>query len=92
VSCSCRSVPGKVIGLVTAETGEMLRREQGAVDTIAVYLPMSYMVGGYTVFLPRELVEPTSLSVEEGMRIALMGRVRAASSPPLESAAHEAAR
>jgi len=34
------------------------------------------MVGGYTIFLPRELVEPTSLSVEEGMRIALMGGVR----------------
>jgi hypothetical protein len=28
------------------------------------------------VFLPRDLVEPTALSVEEGMRIALMGGVR----------------
>ena len=37
---------------------------------------MSYMVGGYTIFLPRDLVEPTALSVEEGMRIALMGGVR----------------
>jgi uncharacterized membrane protein len=37
---------------------------------------MSYMVGGYTIFVPRELVETTSLSVEEGMRIALMGGVR----------------
>jgi hypothetical protein len=46
---------------------------------------MSYMVGGYTVHLPRDLVEPTSLSVEEGMRIALMGGVRAASNPPLGS-------
>jgi uncharacterized membrane protein len=43
---------------------------------VAVYLPMSYMVGGYTIFLPRGLVETTSLSVEEGMRIALMGGVR----------------
>ena len=58
----------------------MLRRSAGAEDTIAVYLPMSYMVGGYTVFLPRELVEPTSLTVEEGMRIALMGGVRGAGS------------
>lgn len=68
--------PGKVIGFVTAESGEMLRRAPGAQDAIAVYLPMSYMVGGYTVFLPRDLVEPTSLTVEEGMRIALMGGVR----------------
>ncbi len=68
--------PGKVIGFVTAESGEMLRRAAAAEESVAVYLPMSYMVGGYTVFLPRELVEPTSLSVEEGMRIALMGGVR----------------
>ncbi|HEX5651369.1 MAG TPA: DUF502 domain-containing protein [Steroidobacteraceae bacterium] len=70
--------PGKVIGFVTTESGDMLRRSPGAEDTIAVYLPMSYMVGGYTVFLPRELVEPTALTVEEGMRIALMGGVRGA--------------
>jgi uncharacterized membrane protein len=68
--------PGKVIGFVTAESDGMLRREQQDADTIAVYLPMSYMVGGYTLFVPRELVEPTALSVEEGMRIALMGGVR----------------
>ena len=68
--------PGKVVGFVTAESGAMLRRGAGAEETIAVYLPMSYMVGGYTVFLPRDLVEPTSLTVEEGMRIALMGGVR----------------
>jgi uncharacterized membrane protein len=68
--------PGKVIGFVTTESGGMLRRSAASEDTIAVYLPMSYMVGGYTVFLPRELVEPTALTVEEGMRIALMGGVR----------------
>jgi len=81
--------PGKVIGFVTAESDAMLRRSGTAGEMIAVYLPMSYMVGGYTVFLPRELVEPTSLSVEEGMRIALMGGVRSAampSTPPQEGA------
>jgi hypothetical protein len=35
-------------------------------------------VGGYTVFLPRELLETTTLSVEAGMRIALMGGVQGA--------------
>ena len=55
----------------------MLRRSLESDEAlIAVYLPMSYMVGGYTIFVPRDLVEPTSLSVEEGMRIALMGGVR----------------
>jgi uncharacterized membrane protein len=68
--------PGKLLGFVTAESDEMLRRAGSGGDLVAVYLPMSYMVGGYTVFLDRHLVEPTGLSVEEGMRIALMGGVR----------------
>jgi uncharacterized membrane protein len=73
--------PGKVIGFVTSETDDMLRRSGKAGEAIAVYMPMSYMMGGYTVFVARELVEPTSLSVEEGMRIALMGGVRSRATP-----------
>ncbi|HVN42036.1 MAG TPA: DUF502 domain-containing protein [Steroidobacteraceae bacterium] len=69
---------GKVLGFVTAESDEMLRRSTSPGETIAVYMPMSYMMGGYTVFVPRELLEQTALSVEEGMRIALMGGVRTA--------------
>ena len=78
--------PGKVIGFVTAESDEMLRRERQDADTVAVYLPMSYMVGGYTIFVPRELVETTALSVEEGMRIALMGGVRSSATPAVPDA------
>lgn len=77
--------PGHVLGFVTAESDEMLRRAPatapGGEETVAVYLPMSYMVGGYTVFVPRERLEPTSLTVEEGMRIALMAGVRSPSAP-----------
>ena len=67
--------PGKAIGFVTAESSTALGVAEGD-DLVAVYLPMSYMIGGYTVFLPRELIEPTSLSVEAGMRLALMGGVQ----------------
>lgn len=67
--------PGKAIGFVTAESCSALGIDGGD-DKVAVYLPMSYMIGGYTVFLPREAIEPTSLSVEAGMRIALMGGVQ----------------
>ncbi len=72
--------PGKLIGFVTAESGAVLGPERAQDDTVAVYLPMSYMVGGYTLFLPRESLEPTSLTVEAGMRLALMGGVQSA--PP----------
>jgi len=67
--------PGKAIGFVTAESSVALGVAEGD-DLVAVYLPMSYMIGGYTVFLPRESIEPTSLSVEAGMRLALMGGVQ----------------
>jgi uncharacterized membrane protein len=76
---------GKVIGFVTAESSAALGLG-GRDDAVAVYLPMSYMVGGYTVFLPRELIEPTSLSVEAGMRIALMGGVQGAQAAAAPSA------
>jgi uncharacterized membrane protein len=73
--------PGKAIGFVTAESGDMLKRSGPHEDLVAVYLPMSYMVGGYTIFLPPDMIEPTSLSGEEGMRIALMGGVRSTAAP-----------
>lgn len=67
--------PGKAIGFVTAESSVALGVAEGD-DLVAVYLPMSYMIGGYTVFLPRDLIEPTAMSVEAGMRLALMGGVQ----------------
>jgi uncharacterized membrane protein len=80
--------PGKVIGFVTAESDAMLHRSTPAGDDmVAVYLPMSYMVGGYTIFVPRDLVETTGLSVEEGMRIALMGGVRSSATPAAPASA-----
>lgn len=75
--------PGKVIGFVTAESGAGLGLEEVAGDTVAVYLPMSYMVGGYTIFLSRDALEPTTLSVEAGMRIALMGGMQDAQPLPV---------
>jgi len=71
--------PGKAIGFVTAESSAALGVPEGE-GKVAVYLPMSYMIGGYTVFLPRDAIEPTSMSVEAGMRLALMGGVQ--SVPP----------
>jgi uncharacterized membrane protein len=73
--------PGKAIGFVTSESAAALGLGGGAADEVAVYLPMSYMIGGHTIFLPRDMLEPTSLSVEAAMRIALMGGVTVARAP-----------
>lgn len=33
---------------------------------------MGYMIGGYTVFVPTEWVQPIDMSVEEAMRSSLI--------------------
>src|SRR5262247_705850 len=43
---------GKLIGFVTQEHANTLGIG-GDDDLVAVYLPMSYQIGGYTVYLPR---------------------------------------
>ncbi len=40
-------------------------------DTIAVYLPMSYQIGGYTLLLPRAMVEPVAMSIEDALRFTI---------------------
>ncbi|HEX6638628.1 MAG TPA: DUF502 domain-containing protein [Steroidobacteraceae bacterium] len=66
---------GKLIGFVTQEHANTLGIGGGD-DFVAVYLPMSYQIGGYTVYLPRSKVTETELTVEQAMRIVLTGGVR----------------
>ncbi len=42
---------------------------------VAVYLPMSYMVGGYTVLIEKDKVKAVDWSFEEAMRFALTAGV-----------------
>lgn len=65
----------QVIGFVTQEIPERLPegfREEGS---ILVYLPLSYMIGGYAVLVPRSAVRPLDISMEEAMRFTLTAGV-----------------
>jgi uncharacterized membrane protein len=67
-------LPGQeieVVGLVTRQRVDDLPAGFRQGDRVAVYLPMGYMIGGYTVFVPREWVQPIDMSVEEAMRATL---------------------
>ena len=69
------NVPGGemgIIGLVTRQSMKGLPGQLGERDQVAVYLPMGYMIGGYTVFVPRSWTTPLDMSVEEAMRMALI--------------------
>ena len=62
-----------IVGLVTRQSMQGLPRGLRELeDQVAVYLPMGYMIGGYTVFVPRSWTTPIDMTVEEAMRSALI--------------------
>jgi uncharacterized membrane protein len=66
---------GRLIGFVTEDhLNPRLFGAEGA-DIVAVYFPMSYQIGGYTLYLHKSELEETELSVEEAMRLVLIGGV-----------------
>ncbi len=67
----------RLIGFVTLEDFAGLSQPaDGQGDTtVGVYLPMSYQIGGYTVYLPKSQVEPLDMSVEDAMRFTLTAGV-----------------
>lgn len=81
-------IPGQaleVVGLVTRQSVDTLPAGFLQGDRVAVYLPMGYMIGGYTVFVPISWVTPIEMTVEEAMRsslIAWMARTPQAAPAP----------
>lgn len=68
-------VPGQaleIIGLVTRDSLWTLPDGVSREDRVAIYLPMSYMIGGYTFFVPRSWIQQIDMSVEEAMRSSLI--------------------
>ncbi len=62
----------EIVGLVTRRSFADLPAGFLPGERVAVYLPMGYMIGGYTVFVPLEWVQPIAMSVEEAMRSSLI--------------------
>lgn len=61
----------EMIGFITQTDEKKLPESFRGQDKVLVYLPMSYMIGGFTVFISREHVRPVKMSMEEAMRFAL---------------------
>ena len=71
-------IPGQefeMLGFVTREEFSRLPLKLSIDDPIAVYLPMSYQIGGYTLFLSRSCLTPVDISFEDGMKLVLTGSV-----------------
>ncbi len=61
----------ELVGLITRQQVDDLPEGFVRGDRVAVYLPMGYMIGGYTVFVPRDWVRVIDMPVEEAMRASL---------------------
>ncbi len=61
----------EMIGFITQTDEQRLPESFQEQDKVLVYLPMSYMIGGFTLFIPREHVRPINMSMEEAMRFTL---------------------
>ncbi len=61
----------ELVGFITQEDTNKLPPSFRDRKTVLVYLPMSYMVGGYTVLVPRDEVRILDMTRDEAMRFVL---------------------
>ena len=81
VSVTLPGTDWKVLGFVTRADFADLPRGIGAPGEIAVYLPMSYQVGGYTVIVPRDSARPVEMSREDAMKFILTAGLKTVGGP-----------
>ena len=74
-------LPGnlRVLGFITRADFSDAPPGIARAGEVAVYLPMSYQIGGYTVFVPRSACTPVEMSREEAMKFILTAGLKSAS-------------
>ncbi len=66
---------GKRLGLVTRDTFDDLGLEEETEDYIAVYIPLSFMLGGYTILVHKSKVTEADFPVDKALKLAITGWV-----------------
>jgi len=69
--------PLRLIGFVTRSDFSGLPAGIGNDGEIAVYIPMSYQIGGYTVIVPRSAVKQVDISINRAMGFVVTGGMTA---------------
>lgn len=59
----------KLVGFETQENISSLPQLPDVSDSVVVYLPMSYQIGGYMALVPRSSVTPINMSIEDASRL-----------------------
>jgi uncharacterized membrane protein len=61
----------QLVGFITQQHSEQLPQGLNIEGSVLVYLPLSYMIGGYTILVPQRNITPLDMSMEEAMRFTL---------------------
>lgn len=70
----------RAMGLVTRESFSDvpgIETHAHATDSVSVYIPMSYGLGGFTLLVPRNRITPVDIPIEKAMSLAITGWVKA---------------
>ncbi len=61
----------EMIGFITQEDPARLPESLRNADSVLVYIPMSYMIGGFTLLIPKQDIRPCQMNMDEAMRFVL---------------------
>jgi uncharacterized membrane protein len=90
VEFTCGATPLRMIGFVTRSDFSDLPEGIGSEGEVAVYLPMSYQIGGYTIIVPRSAVRALDISTHRAMGFIVTGGMTADKGTAADSAAPKA--
>lgn len=77
------TLPGgeaSLIGFMTRPDAHEMTGDARDVGNVAVYLPMSYQIGGYMLIIPKSWITPMDWSAEDVLRVTLTAGMSHASS------------
>lgn len=70
-------IKAQSVGLVTRGDLTDLPAAIEGHNKVAVYFPMSYQLGGYTLFVPKDWIKPVNMDVETAIKLSLTAWVKA---------------
>lgn len=76
VMVQLEAIDAKVLGIVTRTDFEGVPDGMGGKSDIAVFIPMSYQIGGFTIHVPKERVSKIDLSPKEALKWAFIGGIK----------------
>ena len=67
----------KVMGIITRDQFEDIKQASDlTLDKVAVYIPLSYSLGGFTLLVPKDRITKIDLTVEKAMSLAITAWVK----------------